>query len=250
MARREFFFVDPRNVVRKDGQAAELLITGEEWRHLARVLRHRPGDCLMAVDGCGTAYAGVLETLENDRARVRVTETLPGYGEPEVHLTLAVGVPRLPRFETLIEKAVEIGVSEIVPMRTEFGVERPGEHKRGRWQRIAMAAMKQCGRSRLPAIHALTPVDRLLTTVSDFDLRCIAHSPVPEGAAVWGEASRAAAVSRILLLVGPEGGFSEKEIARAAECGFAFLPLGKRRLRTETAGIVAAALLLDLIHER
>lgn len=221
----EYFYTPPSNIT-----ADHLTIDGEEFSHLTHVMRKKAGDEIMVVDGAGMAYRAIIVEIAKRSAHCTVTERLPRLHEPPRNLTLAVGILKNPaRFDFLVEKATELGVHRIVPLLTERTIARHA--KTDRWQKIALAAMKQSGRCVLPQIDQLTPLQSFLRAATQ-DYRLIAH-----------EKSDAVAVSQgattIALCIGPEGGFTQDEIAEAASCGFQPFSLGPRRLRTETAGIVS-----------
>lgn len=250
MARRDYYFVDPTNVCADDaGVAVSLQLVGEECRHLKRVLRHQPGDTVWATDGDGHMFRCCVEHAGKEQAVLRVQETLQEYGEPQVQLTLAQAMHKPQRFEFLLEKGTEIGISAFQPMRTDFTQVTLTGGKLARWQRVLKAAVKQCGRSRLPAVGAPVSFRETLQAAPEFGVRLIAHSPPPAGATLWADARPVHSPGKILLLVGPEGGFSETELAAAVQAGFSFLTLGPRRLRAETAGLVASALVLAQFGE-
>ncbi len=247
MARKEFFYAPPQHIVYKQNRPISFRLQGEEYRHLRRVLRHQIGDTIWAVDGQGMALFGEIMRMDETAAEVKVLQVQPQLGEPAFQLTLAVGLPKLPRFELVVEKGTELGVHAFQPVISRYSVVKPSASKAERWQRIAVAAMKQCGRSRLPDVLAPVGFGELMARSAEYDYRWIAHAPAPRDAVLWdgrGEAGDAPERGRGVLLIGPEGGFSDEELQQAVEHGFAFMGLGPRRLRTETASIVAATLLL------
>jgi len=181
--------------------------------------------------------------------RVRVLEERHEVGEPPWRLTLAQGVGKGRKFELVIEKATELGAAAFIPLSTDREIvplRSPGALTRHeRWRRIAVAAMKQCGRSRLPRIEMPQSMQEISARFADFDLALVAWER--EETTTIPAALRAAGIapgapSRILVLVGPEGGFTSNEIAEALHAGAQTVTLGERRLRTETAGFVVAAL--------
>ncbi|MDQ7052100.1 MAG: RsmE family RNA methyltransferase [candidate division KSB1 bacterium] len=247
MARKDYFYVRPEDVTYKERRPIAFRLRDDEFRHLKKVLRHEVGDTVWAVDGQGLALFGEIMRMDQSFADVKVLQTQPQLGESGFRLTLAVCLPKLPRFELVLEKGTELGVHAFMPVISRYSVVKPSASKVERWQRIAVAAMKQCGRSRLPEIHPPVPFDRLLADSREFDFRWIAHAPVPDRAALWSPAALQGldpAGRRGVLLIGPEGGFGDEEIRRAVEHEFEFMTLGPRRLRTETAALVSAALLL------
>jgi 16S rRNA (uracil1498-N3)-methyltransferase len=236
----ESYYIDPKQVM-----GDQLRITGDELHHLGRVKRKQPGDIVWAVDGQGVAYETEIVEITKKEAFCHIIKTRRRLGEPISEVTLAQGVIKGERFDWLIEKAVEIGVSRIIPIQSENSVLKAGPQKLVRWRRVALAAMKQCGRSVLPEITEPKSFKKIVGLGTDCALRLIAEAgeqstPVQ----VNGKGNRKA-----LLIVGPEGGFSDSEVALARENGFQPVTLGPRRLRAETAGIVLASLVLGQLGE-
>ncbi len=254
MARQEYYYVHPSDVRYrgKKRQAETLCLREQEHRHLSRVLRHRPGDQVRVTDGRGRMYHCTIEDIRREESVLRIDSFIDNYGEPQqLELTVAQAVPRESRFEWLLEKGTELGVAGFIPLQTERGEVSPKEHKMQRWQRVLTAAMKQCGRSKIPLLHPPESFDQVVADSERYDLRWIAHLPLPEDGVRENRqrVSELAEPKTGLVLIGPEGGFSDREVALAAEAGFVFLGLGPRRLRSETAGLIAAALLLDQFGE-
>jgi 16S rRNA (uracil1498-N3)-methyltransferase len=216
----------------------ELDLPPEGAAHLARVLRLGSGDPVVLFNGDGRDYAGQLLAAGRHGARVRVETAGAPEGEPPLRLHLAVGVSRGERMDFVIQKAVELGVASIRPLFTERSVVRldaaRAERRHAHWQGVLVAACEQSGRRRLPALHppqaladwlpAATGTALLLDPQAE---RSLAALPTPPGEAT--------------LLVGPEGGLSADERARAARSGLVAVRLGPRILRTETAPLAALA---------
>ncbi|HEX7072367.1 MAG TPA: RsmE family RNA methyltransferase [Rhodothermales bacterium] len=227
------FFVPPDNI-----RDSYVRLPPDEARHAIRVLRHRPGDVVEVVDGAGGWYLVRLDAAQGETAAGVVLEARRGVGEPPYDLTLAVGLLKNPnRLETLVEKAVELGVTRLVPIETAR-TERV-RIRQDRLERIAVAAMKQSGRSKLPEIENVRTFADLMRTESG-GAYLICHEQVPAERSIARVLERGLA-RRITILVGPEGGFTNEEIAQAESAGYEPVSLGTRRLRAETAGIVAAA---------
>ena len=208
--------------------AADLHVTlSSEEQHHARVLRVRDGEEVEVFNGRGDAYTGVY-TADG----IRLTAAAPNR-EASIAITLAMAIINLEKFELVLQKTTELGIASIVPLITERCEIRPERYrgKHERWQKIIFEATKQSARSRIatleqPAAFADVVARPGSKVIFDMD---------GEGAG-----NRAHSV----LFIGPEGGFSERELALAREHGCAFEQLGSRRLRAETAGIVATALAL------
>jgi 16S rRNA (uracil1498-N3)-methyltransferase len=167
-------------------------------------------------------------------------------------LTLAQAVLKGSRFDLIVEKGTEIGVSVFIPLLCARSVATL-EHKVDRWRRIALAAMKQCGRSLWPSISVPMSFKEALDTLSSGDLKWIAHEDVDIEPLNLKDFSRKInnynGIGRIVLLIGPEGGFTEQEVAEALSHGFNPISLGTRRLRSETAAIVATTFIMGALGE-
>jgi 16S rRNA (uracil1498-N3)-methyltransferase len=209
----------------------QTIVTGDEFHHSVRVVRLRVGEEVELFDAAGQAAAGVVEAIERDRAVIVAGEAVPTRESP-LAIHLAMSIIQLEKFELVLQKATELGVRSIIPLVTER-IELRAERYSGkmeRWNRIVFEAVKQCGRVLIPAIEAPIGVDALLDRA---------------GTKIMFDADREPAPIRHLeeatLLIGPEGGWSEEELLRARERGVLFQRLGPRRLRAETAGIIAVS---------
>ncbi len=232
------FFVPASDIV--DGTAS---VRGSEFRHLQRVLRLREGDHVTLFDDAGTEHAGVVVSLSPRVALVRVTASTMPRRESPLALTLYQGIPKGRKMDLVVEKATELGVQTIVPFHSAFslGAGAGAGAKRERWQRIAVAAAKQSGRTSVPAIAAPIAFAEVVDAAAAHDLRLLFFEgagtvpfvALPEPATP----PRSAAIA-----IGPEGGFSRDETAAARDAGFALVDMGPRILRTETAALVAATL--------
>lgn len=227
------FFAPPENL-----HGNVVVLPDEEAEHAVRVLRHRTGDEVEVVDGAGCSYRVRLESVDRHQVSGIVLERHLDAGEPSFRLVIAIAPLKNPnRFETFVEKAVELGVSRIIPIQTAR-TERGGLRE-NRLRRIALAAMKQCGRSRLLEIDPPTPWEAVRDDQSA-DLRLVCH-PVEDSRCGIAAVLRERAPDRIVAAVGPEGGFTEEEVRGAEGSGWRRVGLGQRRLRAETAGLAVAA---------
>jgi 16S rRNA (uracil1498-N3)-methyltransferase len=230
------FYVPPSHI-----QNDRVVLPDDEARHAVRVLRHAPGDEIVVVDGAGGRYRVRLTETDKRSAAGEVVAAEREVGEPSYRLRIGLGtLKNASRFETFAEKAVELGVAEIVPLVTER-TERMSL-KAQRMENILVAAMKQSGRSRIPTLAEPQPLANALAEAAD--LRILCHESADPEAMLPRVLSQARGMSAITVLVGPEGGFSEEEVAEAEEAGWRVASLGPRRLRAETAAIVAAAAIM------
>jgi 16S rRNA (uracil1498-N3)-methyltransferase len=230
-----------------------LTIEGEEAKHILAVLRHGAGDVIDVVDGCGTKCRVQIDEVSRDFLQGRILSRTSMENEPDCRLTLAQAVCRKERMDFLVEKATEIGVSSIIPIMTERNLikvdEASREKKRiDRWTRIAIAAMKQSLRTILPEIYNIAPFEQLLPRIKSFDL-CLIASLDKESESLRECEGLRKRPKNMLLIVGPEAGFTEGELSKALAEGAIPVSLGRRRLRTETAGVVFLSLVLHQLDE-
>lgn len=219
-------------------RAGRVVLPDDEARHLRTVLRGEEGDEMTVVDGEGGWYRARIDHVGAEQVVGTVVEQREEVGEPPVEVTVALGLlKKRSRFETFVEKAVELGVRRIVPLQTQW-TERDSIREE-RLRKVMVAAMKQCRRSRLPDLAGPQSIEDVLA-VSDGEMRLVCHPgdesvPIQQAVNVKGAGS----VESVLVLVGPEGGFSaaEEEEMISAKC--TAVSMGARRLRAETAGIAA-----------
>lgn len=220
-----------------------LVLDGERLRHLRTVLRLAPGDEFSATDGAGAEYRLRVEQLGRERGRALVLGRAEPARESCLDLVLAQALPKGDRFSFVLEKAVELGVRAIMPLisRRTVVAAGTGTAAPARWRRIVESAVAQSGRTRLPALYPARPFEELVADPSLPEVRILLWEHATEGLREAIE-SRAAPRSG-LVAVGPEGGWSEQEVRRATDAGFAAVRFGPRILRAETAGIAALAVL-------
>ncbi|MCJ7811809.1 16S rRNA (uracil(1498)-N(3))-methyltransferase [bacterium] len=240
----ESYYVNPQDV-----HGNELILSEEETNHLTRVLRKKKEDMIWVVDGEGTAYQVTILQIVQNRAHGKIIRTRRRTGESVAEISLAQGILKGERFDWLIEKVTEIGVRKIIPFTSENSVTIAGPQKIARWKRIALASMKQSGRSILPEITSPKTFGQIMDLGSGCHYRLIAHSS-PKSLSIDSiEKRNQASAWKVLLVVGSEGGFTKEEMKQALDYGFRAVTLGPRRLRAETAGIVFSSLVLSKLGE-
>ena len=224
--------------------AGTVTITGEDAHHISRALRMAAGEHITVADSTATVYDCVLTEFLPDAVLAEVVSATPAATEPPCHITLYQALPKGDKLDTVIQKAVECGVSHIVPFESERCVARvkaeAEDKKLIRRNRIATEAAKQCGRGALPQVYASVDFRAMLdmAATADLVLFCFEGEDTRPISRVLAEkAPRAGA--RIALVIGSEGGFSATEAELARARGFFMVGLGPRILRTETAPIFA-----------
>lgn len=234
----------PRFFVDGPPEGGVIRLRGEDAHHAGRVLRLRPGESVTLCDGRGTDYECTVETVSGDAVACRVQRSAASRTEPLQRLVLFMALPKADKMDFIVQKAVELGVSEIVPVLSKNCVSRPErtEKKVERWRRIAAEAAKQCGRGVLPAVRGVLPLKEAVEQAA----RCETALLLYENEQQTGlRAALAGGVGKtVSLLVGPEGGFTPEEATAAQAAGLTSVSLGPRILRCETAPLAALAAVL------
>lgn len=237
------FFVEP------SGFEGELVRLSREQAHqVHQVLRLGSGDTIVVLDDRGMEYDVTLTTVGSKEAMGRVIDSRPAAGEPKVQLTLFQSLLIREKFEWVLQKGTEVGVAQFVPVLTGRGLVRTKQiedNKLDRWSRILTEAAEQAHRGRIPRLEPIVPFADVFSRFVGFD-RLLIAAPAPDTTSLRDalqDLSRTEEVS-IALLIGPEGGFTEEEVALARAKGAVAVGLGPRILRTETAAVVACALVL------
>lgn len=228
------FFVDTPVL----GDRAEL--AGTEAQHLIKVMRAKLGDRITLFDGSGFEFPASVTRITRSTVELDVLARKALDRELAFSLVLGVALPRGDRQRWLIEKAVELGVTRIVPLRTERGVAQPVDRTLGRLRRTVVEASKQCRRNRLMEIEQPRSVEDFSLDAPADAIRLLAH-PVPLAMPI-ASALPSETLRDVWLAVGPEGGFTDDELAALAK-GWQIVSLGPRTLRIETSALALAAAL-------
>ena len=244
------FFIAPEQL---SGDSAVIL--GSDVRHIGSVLRMKPGEKRMVNAGGDWEYLCEIAEIERDSISLRVLEGRQETRELPVSITLYQGLPKAEKMELIVQKAVELGAAAIVPVEMHRSVVRLDEKKAAakqkRWQAIAEAAAKQAGRSVIPEVALPLSFQEALRRVeAEGTELCLLPYERSSGMAATRELLRSIkAGQRIAVMIGPEGGFEETEVDAAENQGFHARTLGKRILRTETAGLVMLSLVMAETEE-
>jgi len=230
------FFVD--EIQSTQGSFA---ITGAEAKHMTRVLRMEPGERMVLLDSKGTRFQAVIKEVGRRHVLVNLEKPLPAPAPSPVHMTLCQSLLKSQHMDLLVEKTSELGVDRVLPFLSERTVVKVnGDKAQGklrRWQEMARSAAKQSDRGMPAEIGPLYFYDRMLAALAkEFALKIILWEQ--EGIRSLKELLRSnSPAPRVLAMVGPEGGFTEREVKKAYEAGFVSVSLGRRILRAETAAI-------------
>ena len=245
MVRRRFYA--PQVSFAADGKSVTL--SAEETRHARDVLRLLPGDEVFVFDGEGCEFRCSVGELNSRSATLNVIEAVePAKPESPLCLVLAVALLKSEKFDLVVQKATELGVTRIVPLitqRADVKIREPQDANRKleRWQRIALESAKQCGRARLMTISEPQVFTDALREMGSTGVRLMFAER--SGGSLKEALGDEANAKSVAALVGPEGGWTNEELAQAREFGWKIVTLGGRILRAETAAITVGALLQD-----
>lgn len=235
------FFTEPQNI---SGDVVEIF---EDAKHIEKVLRMNCGDKILVFDGSGAEYTAELTEINKTVCKGRILEKSFSLSEPKTRITLFQALPKTGKMETIIQKAVELGVFEIVPVMTERCVTKinnkaAGEEKAKRWNKVSVEAVKQCGRGLIPKVLEPVSFEEAVAMMKELQVPLMPYELLGhEGQRGLKEIlDSEPSASEFGIFVGPEGGFSDSEAEYAVENGIKAIGLGRRILRTET---VASALI-------
>lgn len=241
------FFAEPSRIGEK-----EIVLKGPDVNHIRNVLRMRPGEEILVGDGEGGEYRCVLNELSEEEIRAGILWKLDGNAELPCEITLFQGLPKSDKMDLIVQKCVELGVFRVTPVSTRRTVvkldAKKEENRRKRWESISESAAKQSGRGIVPEITGVMSFPEALLEAKKLDVCLIPYeraenmsrtrevlSAIPKGASVG-------------IFIGPEGGFEEAEVEEALALGAKAITLGRRILRTETAGMAVLAMLGYLLE--
>lgn len=239
------FFVEPHQI---DEEAHQIHITGSDVNHISNVLRMKTGEELWVSDGSKYEYRCTIESFEPDEVLLHIVYSQEPEYELPCRIYLFQGLPKADKMELIIQKAVELGAYEIIPVETKRCVVkldgRKSAKKTARWQQIAESAAKQSKRMLIPNVHEVLTFREALKYAESMDVRLVPYElarGMQETKEILAGIEPGQSVG---IFIGPEGGFEEKEIEAAIEGGAKPITLGRRILRTETAGLAILSVLM------
>lgn len=228
-----------------DAAKGNVVITGDEFHHLKKVLRLSVGEDIIIFDGKGNDFIAKVETISAKETAASIQKRLDVSGESKIKIVLAQGIAKGEKMDFIIQKATELGVAEIIPFTTSRTVPRFKENeaskKSDRWRKIAIEAAKQCGRSIVPIIEPIKNFNEMLYGWEGY-LKIILWEGA-ESIQIKDKLRELSNIQGVVAVVGPEGGFSLQEVQEAEKHGFIPTRLFKNILRTETAGIAILSII-------
>jgi 16S rRNA (uracil1498-N3)-methyltransferase len=234
-------------------QAKQVILTGRQAHQIRNVLRMKSGDHVIVLDNTGCEYTAILTKIGRQNVVGEVISKQQAQAEPHTRITLYQSLLTREKFEWMLQKCTEVGVTSFVPVVTERSIVRRPDaitsRKLSRWREIITEAAEQSGRGRIPQLDAAVNFADAVSRIGDFN-RCLIGLPGAAGSSVREILRNGNAKPvTVALFIGPEGGFTDEEIADACSKGATAFSLGKRILRTETAAVVASAVILYELGE-
>ena len=228
------FFIDKSDIKDK-----KITITGQDAVHITKVLRTEVGEVLTLCDGEGTDFSAKVSACSKDSVSLDILESYECLSEPGVSVTLFQGLPKQGKMDYIIEKCTELGIARIVPVATKRSVvkindKKSEEKKLERWRKIAAESVKQCGRGKIPEVTDVMSVAQAIEFSKSLDLTIAAYECEKEFSIKSALSSQSP--KSVGIFIGPEGGLDDDEVKMFLSSDIKTVTLGKRILRTETAG--------------
>lgn len=244
------FFVDKTRICEEEGTA---YITGPDVNHISHVLRMKPGEQFYVNDGTNNGkYLCALQSVSAEQAICGILQKITDTSELPCEIVLYQGLPKADKMELIIQKAVELGVSRIVPVAMKRSVvkldEKKAQAKISRWQGIAEAAAKQSKRDVIPQIDGVKSLKEALREAADFEVSMMPYENAEGMAYTRSLMEGIRPGQRVAIFIGPEGGFEDSEVEAALQAGTRPVTLGRRILRTETAGLAVLSMLVYVLE--
>lgn len=244
------FFVDKSQIHESEGLA---YITGADVNHISHVLRMKPGEQFYVTDGERQGkYLCALKSVSAEQVVCDIVQNITDTTELPCEIVLYQGLPKADKMELIIQKAVELGASRIVPVETKRSVvkldAKKAQAKISRWQGIAEAAAKQSKRDVIPVIGELVTLKEALKEAADFEVSMMPYENAEGMAFTRSLLESICPGQRVAIFIGPEGGFDDSEVEAALSMGTKPATLGRRILRTETAGLAILSMLVYVLE--
>jgi 16S rRNA (uracil1498-N3)-methyltransferase len=236
------FFVNKENI-KKD----IILVTGDDVKHIKNVLRLKSGDTIELCDGESNDYIVSITEISKNYVKCNIVEKYKSKSEPPIEVLLYQGLPKSAKMDLIVQKVVELGVTEIVPVITERTVVKINEDskekkKLERWQKISLEAAKQSKRGMIPRIHNIISFDEMIEILKTENNILVPYEN--ETKLSIKEALKEYKNGKVNIVIGPEGGFEESEIIKLKDINANIITLGPRILRTETAGFTTVGIVM------
>lgn len=223
-----------------------ILISGPDAHHLKNVLRLKAGDQVIVFDGCGSEYLAAILAVDRETVRISLQMPVPQSKTEQLRISIGQALLRSQKMDLVMQKITELGAHAVYPFTCRRSVpivsSRHMEEKRARWERISIAASKQCGRNILPSVHPVQPFSSVLAALQGYDLKLILWEKTSD-INLKSVLAESLNQKMVCALIGPEGGFSDSEFDESVKAGFVPVGLGKHILRAETATLAIMSII-------
>ena len=227
-----------------------IALEGDEFHHLANVMRSRVGERVCIFNGDGIFYFGNVKTISKKYAEIEITDETKSNSEPEIELSVYQALAKGDKLSLIMQKITEIGASELALFESKFCDVKSNTHKKERMDSIAVSAAKQCGRASITKNSGIYSIKEVASHIKDFDAFYVAYEN-KDGLTLVGDLLKnKSSLKKVAIMIGAEGGFSTDEINLLEENGAKIVSLGNRILRTETASIVTAGVIMQILEEK
>ena len=227
----------------------KVIIEGEEFHHLANVMRARVGDKVCLFNGNGNFYFGEITQINKKNAEILINNAQKSQNEPKINLTIYQALAKGDKLSLIMQKITEIGASELALFESDFCDVKSNTGKQERLDSISISAAKQCGRASLVKSTGIFNIKQISEMIKNYDAFYVAYE-AEDGATLAGSLiENIKKLNNVAVMIGAEGGFSEKEIELLKSNGAKIVSLGNRILRTETAAIVCAGLVMQILEK-
>lgn len=224
-----------------------IIMEGEEFHHLTNVMRSRVGDKICLFNGDGCFYFAEIKTINKKSAEIVITRKEESKNEPTIHLSVFQALAKGDKLSLIMQKITEIGATELCLFESDFSDVKAHSNKQERMDSISISAAKQCGRATIVESKGIYKIKDIAEMISEYDAFFVAYENEDGHTLTDSLLKNKDNLKKVAIMIGAEGGFSEKEINLLKESGADIVSLGKRILRTETASIVCAGLISQIL---
>ena len=229
-------------------QNKKIIIEGEEFHHMTNVMRARVNDKICLFNGDGNFYFAEIKAINKKFAEIYVDRKEPSVNEPTVNLAVYQALAKGDKLSLVMQKITEIGASELRLFESDFCDVKAQSNKQERMDNISVSAAKQCGRASIVKSSGIYSIKEVAEQIKEFDAFFVAYENEDGHTLVHSLEKNKNSIKNVAIMIGAEGGFSEKEIQLLKDAGADIVSLGKRILRTETASIVCAGLIMQILE--
>lgn len=230
-------------------QTQTVTIDGDEFHHLANVMRSRVGDRVCLFNGDGYFYFGNITAIEKKYAQIKIDDTKKSDHEPRVKIDIYQALAKGDKLSLITQKISELGATGLYLFDSKYCDVKPNTTKHERLETIAISASKQCGRATVLSVNGILKFNETLEKIKDYDKFFVAYE-AKDGKTLAGELIKnKKSLKNIAIMIGAEGGFAEDEIKLLENAGAEIVSLGKRILRTETASIASTAVIAQILED-